>query len=163
MKNALFLLLLPLLLAQCTGTNSNTTGSNSNDSLAARIERVREAYRPDLGDIMLGIQLHHGKLWFAGINQNWKLAAFEANEIREQLHEAVAMEQDRPEIKTLPMIYPPLDSLLDAINSQNAAQFKSSFQVLTNTCNACHTVNHYEFNVITIPSAPPVTNQRFEK
>jgi hypothetical protein len=33
--------------------------------------------------------------------------------------------------------------------------------LLTNTCNICHQATKYEFNVITVPSAPNFDNQRF--
>jgi hypothetical protein len=35
------------------------------------------AYTPGFGDLMSSIQVHHSKLWFAGKNQNWALAAYE--------------------------------------------------------------------------------------
>jgi hypothetical protein len=43
-----------------------------------------EPYAPGLGDFMTAyIQPHHIKLWFACNAGNWKLAAYEANELSE--------------------------------------------------------------------------------
>lgn len=123
---------------------------------------VRQQYKPGLGEIMSDIQTHHAKLWFAGLNANWKLSEYEINEIREMLQTAKEIETDRTEVNNIPMIYGDLDSVSNAIKAQNVEQFKNSFQSLTNTCNSCHRTVNFEFNVITIPTAPPVTNQDFK-
>ena len=62
----------------------------------------------------------------------------------------------------IPMMYPAIDSIKDAISHKNLDQFKSGFQLLTASCNSCHSANNFEFNVITIPTAPPVSNQDFK-
>jgi len=36
--------------------------------------RMNSLYKPGMGELMSNIQLHHGKLWFAGENKNWPLA-----------------------------------------------------------------------------------------
>ena len=117
--------------------------------------------KPGLGELMLGIQTHHAKLWFAGKNENWKLANFEMDEIRELIETAQKIETDRKEISSLPMIFPALDSLAFSINNRNEKLFENDFLMLTNACNACHTKTNFEFNVITVPTSPPVKNQDF--
>jgi len=112
---------------------------------------------------MLSIQEHHAKLWFAGKNGNWELADFEMGEIQETMGYIQKYCADRPEVTSLPMIEPSLDSLKTAIVKKNTEEFKSSFTLLTNTCNNCHKVTKHSFNVIKIPDIPPVTNQIFEK
>lgn len=111
---------------------------------------------------MLGIQEHHAKLWFAGINQNWKLANFEVHEIGETLDDVKAYCTDRPEIKSIGMIDPAINSINAAIKRKDTEAFKKGFIDLTNNCNTCHRDNQHGFNVITIPSALPVTNQDFK-
>ncbi|WP_300601216.1 hypothetical protein [Niabella sp.] len=128
------------------------------DSLEARLANT---YKPGLGEFMSGIQVHHDKLWFAGMDQNWALANFEINEIRESLNDIRVYCTDRPEIKQLPMIDLPLESLQSAIQQQNVITFKTGFITLTNTCNTCHQATKHAFNVIKVPSAPPFSNQDF--
>jgi hypothetical protein len=111
---------------------------------------------------MLGIQLHHAKLWFAGQNQNWPLADFEVNEIKESLEDIQKYCTDRPEVKAIGMITPAIDSVNAAIQHKNDQSFKSSFIVLTNTCNNCHKATDHGFNVVTIPTGVPVVNQDFK-
>lgn len=149
------------LFACSQHSNTDNTAASAVDSLRRQVAELKEKYKPGLGEIMSGIQMHHAKLWFAGINNNWKLAVYETGEIKEMLEWAKEIETDRPEVKDIPMIYPALDSISAAVEQQNSKLFKSSFLLLTNTCNNCHTAHHFEFNTITIPATPPVTNQAF--
>jgi hypothetical protein len=156
------LLLLPFvfLLAAC---NSQT---NENQQLRARVDslqqKLSDTYKPGLGEFMLGIQLHHAKLWFAGINKNWKLADFEVHEIGETLDDIKKYCTDRPEVKSIGMIDPAINSINEAIKKKDLTLFKKGFVVLTENCNDCHKDNQHEFNVITIPTASPVVNQEFK-
>jgi len=111
---------------------------------------------------MMGIQVHHAKIWYAGKNQNWALANFEVGEIKETLEDVKQYCYDRPEVKSLPIIYPALDSLSSAIKAKSPQQFEKSFVQLTNSCNSCHQSTHHEFNVIKTPETPPFTNQEFK-
>ncbi|WP_419789069.1 hypothetical protein HDF18_23680 [Mucilaginibacter sp. X5P1] len=143
-----------------------TCGCNSNNAnLQAQVDslthQTQKGYKPGLGEFMLGIQVHHAKLWFAGKNQNWKLAAFELGEIQESVDDIKLYCTDRPEIKSLPMLYPALDSLNQAVKLKSLKQFQTAFVGLTKTCNSCHETTHHEFNVIKIPDTPPFSNQDF--
>jgi len=129
------------------------------DSLQQQIDK---SYKPGFGEFMSSIQVHHEKLWFAGINQNWKLADFEIGEIKESLEDIQTYCTDRPERKSLTMIDRPLDSISYAIQQKDEALFKKSFITLTNTCNNCHRTTEHEFNVIKIPDTPPFSNQEFK-
>jgi hypothetical protein len=146
-----------LLFAGC---NSNT--ENLQAQIDSLNQRSAQAYKPGLGEFMSAIQVHHAKLWFAGKNQNWKLADFEMGEIQESVNDIKKYCTDRPEVRSLPMLYPALDSLNNAIKLKSLERFKSAFTGLTNTCNSCHQTTHHEFNVIKIPDTPPFTNQDFK-
>ncbi len=151
------------LLFGCSHVSMKQEPSSSDpDSLAAQLAGLKELYRPGLGEIMGGIQTHHAKLWFAAVNDNWKLADYEIAEIKERIDEAAEIETNRPEVKTISMIYPAIDSVVNSIKQKDLTSFKNSFQLLTASCNNCHTINHFGFNVITIPTAPPVSNQDFK-
>lgn len=131
------------------------------DSLKAEIEFIKEHYKPGLGEIMNTIQLHHAKLWYAGIHEDWDLASFEIDELTEMFDKAQTIETDRPEIKDIPMIREPIASLRADVDAHNVEAFRSEFKLLTQTCNTCHQKNHFGFNKIIIPTSPPVTNQEF--
>jgi hypothetical protein len=111
---------------------------------------------------MSDIQMHHAKLWFAGTNNNWKLADFKAHEIEEALEDLQKFNTDRPETKVIGMINPAIESISDATNQQNQQLFKIHYVLLTNTCNNCRQATEHGFNVITIPATPPISNQSFK-
>jgi hypothetical protein len=149
------------LLLSCTSNQSRKEAT-----LQAQVDsmekRMHEAYAPGLGEFMNGIQLHHSKLWFAGINQNWELADFEMHEIMEIKEDIQRFCSERPEVKSMSMIEPSIDNVQSAISKKDIALFKSGFQVLTNACNECHKATSHAFNVVTIPTNPPVSNQDFK-
>lgn len=152
---------LVILLSAC---NSGTQPGEV-QRLQSRIDslerKLDQTYKPGFGEFMSSIQVHHAKLWFAGINGNWKLADFEMKEIREALDNIPIYNIDRPEIKELGMILPPMDSVDQSIKKQDIPTFKDSYTRLTATCNKCHQVTEHGFNVVTEPVNPPVYNQLF--
>jgi len=129
-----------------------------NDSLEKEIQNIK----PGLGDLMLEIQIHHNKLWFTGKEENWPLAQFEYDEIRETFTQAQKIETERAEVKLFKaMIYPQLDSLQLSITQRSTDRFTSAFINLTNACNNCHANTKFNFNKIIIPDHPPYSNQEF--
>jgi hypothetical protein len=141
-------------------------GNNANEKLQSRIDSlettIKNSYTPGLGEFMSQIQVHHAKLWFAGINSNWKLADFEIHEIGESLENIQKFNTDRPESKSVTMLQLPIDSIMNDIASKNTEAFKKHFALLTQTCNNCHQGTSHEFNVVTVPTSPPVFNQDFK-
>jgi hypothetical protein len=149
-----------LLLIACNNPDRNTSMLQMQiDSLQRRLDNT---YKPGLGEFMLGMQVHHEKLWFAGLAVNWGLADFEMKEIGESIDDIQTYCADRPEVTSIPMIKPALDSIDDAIKKKNITAFKSGFNLLTNTCNNCHHITKHEFNVIQIPTSPAFSNQAFQ-
>lgn len=124
--------------------------------------RHPEVYTPGMGEIMSNIQLHHAKLWFAGENENWPLAEYNESLIQSAFKRIQTFHGDKAEAKTAFMIYPSMDSISNAIRQKDIRSFERSFRFMTLTCNNCHTVTRHEFNVITIPTTPPVTDQDFK-
>jgi hypothetical protein len=141
-----------------TGNANQVLTQYKIDSLQKEVNNIR----PGLGELMLSIQIHHAKLWFAGKKRNWELANFETDEIKEQVEKAMLIETDRPEIKSLPVINAPLDSVSDAILKKDTVRFISAYHLLTNACNNCHKAVNFDFNEIKIPDTVPFSNQVFE-
>lgn len=158
---------LPIVLICSLMVVSCGQSGPDNSALQVQVDslqrRLSNSYIPGLGEFMSGIQVHHEKLWFAGNAQNWKLANFEIDEIRESLDDIQRFCTDRPEVVSIPMILPPMDSISKAVAGQDLPRFKAAFILLTNTCNNCHRATKHEFNVIQTPTTPPFSNQVFTK
>lgn len=125
-------------------------------------KKVKDSYKPGFGEFMSNIQVHHAKLWFAGINQNWELADFEIHEIEESLDDIFKYQSEREESKSLNIIMAPLDSVKNSISKKDQNLFKKSFDTLTRTCNTCHEAVKFKFNKVKIPDSPPFSNQEFK-
>jgi hypothetical protein len=154
------IILLTLAFFACNEHRDNTEVLlNRIDSLE---NKLADTYKPGFGEFMTGIQAHHSKLWFAGQNENWKLADFEVHEIIEAVEDIQQYQTERKESKMIGMITPALDSVTKAIDQKNSSIFKSSFTLLTNTCNNCHRETDFEFNIVKIPVNQPFSNQEFK-
>lgn len=140
--------------------------AQENSDLQKRIDSLKieisQSYKPGFGEFMSSIQNHHAKLWFAGKNQNWKLADFEVNEIEENLEGIKKYCSDRSETKSIGMIDQAMDSISKTIQQKNQNSFRDKYMDLTNTCNKCHQETEHEYNVIKIPEMPPFSNQDFK-
>ena len=162
-KSSVFVVLLfVFVISSCSDNKALKARIDQQQATIDSLKNEVGLLKPGLGEYMSQVQQHHAKLWFAGINDNWKLADFEIGEIKETIEAAKQVDIDRPELKSISMLYPPLDSVANAVANHDHDLFKKSFISLTNTCNSCHRLNKFEFNVITIPTQPPVPNQSFQ-
>ena len=125
--------------------------------------KLNNTYKPGFGELMVSIQSHHSKLWFAGQNQNWKLATFEIHELEETLENIITFKTEREESKFIKMIRPNVDSVTTAIKQKDLIQFASAYSKLTQTCNHCHRLNDHGYIHIKIPKISPYSNQNFKE
>ncbi len=154
------ILILMLVFFSCKQqTDSNKNLLKRIDSLKTKLSKT---YKPGFGELMGSVQYHHAKLWFAGQNQNWKLASFEIHELEETLEDITNYQTERAESKFIGMITPDIDSISNAIQQKNLTLFTNNYSKLTNTCNNCHRLNKHEYIIIKTPNNPPYSNQNFK-
>ncbi len=131
----------------------------------AAAQPAKEPYQPGLGEFMTATQLRHAKLWFAGKQNNWDLAAYEIDEIKEGLEDAARLFPTFDGIPVAEMIKtiidPRIEELEKAVRAKSSTKFTASFDELTSGCNSCHAGASKPFIRIQRPIAPPVTNQNF--
>ena len=132
------------------------------DRIKVLEEQVANSYKPGFGEMMSSVQSHHAKLWFAGINRNWKLAEFEVHELVEVLDNIKKHQKDRDESQLIDMMNPALDSVSLAIKNKEMESFKSNYSLLTTTCNNCHVDTKFEYNIVKIPEIQQFSNQSFK-
>jgi hypothetical protein len=134
-------------------------------ALVAAAQPAKEPYAPGLGEFMTATQLRHAKLWFAGKENNWDLAAYEIDEIVEGLEDA---EKQFPTLDGVPVadmikanIDPAVEELRRAVGARSSAKFAVAFDKLTGACNTCHTGANKPFIRIRRPTSLPLSNQNF--
>lgn len=122
---------------------------------------------PGLGEIMSGIQQHHAKLFFAGMEANWGMASYQLNEIKEGLESAYKLHPHFKDI-TIPltrMIPMMMDKSIDDVSAnirqKNKDAFLRSYDALTASCNSCHLATKYEYIVLQRPSGSEYSNMEF--
>src|SRR3984893_15233050 len=108
----------------------------------AAAQSAKEPYAPGLGEFMTATQLRHAKLWFAGKQNNWDLAAYEIDEIKEGMEESQKRFQTHDGIPVADMIKiifsPAIEELEKAFGAKSSAKFTVAFDKLTSACNTCH-------------------------
>lgn len=139
-------------------------GANDPVEPSPSIENMN--YVPGLGDMMGAIQLRHAKLWFAGKMQNWELASYELDEIKEALEDATKYHpnfKDKPIAKMIDSSTSlPIRQIEQAIQNKSSKRFVKGFDNLSNACSACHKSAGYGFISIQRPTHSPFSNQNFK-
>jgi hypothetical protein len=128
--------------------------------------RALEEQAPGLGEYMTTIQLHAGKLWFAAKGANWELAEYEVDEMKETMEAAKGLGGEKNGVKIASVLDSVLKTQVAAlektVKAKNPGQFQKSYDETLSACNGCHSDAGYKFIQIVRPTAPPVTNQRFQ-
>jgi len=123
-------------------------------------------FKPTLSDLMtMLIQPRHLKLWAAGQQRNWTLAAFELRELRAGFDKVAATIPKYTNIDLGPTFINIMDSQVRALNgaitSQNPMLFNTAFSDLTGACNSCHEALNHGFLVMKVPEVTGYPNQDF--
>jgi hypothetical protein len=133
--------------------------------LFAAAQPAKDSYAPGLGEFMTATQLRHAKLWFAGQENNWDLAAYEIDEITEGLEDAEKQFPTRDGIPVADMIKanidPAVEQLKKAVAAKSRTKFVVAFDNLTSACNTCHAGADKPFIRIQRPTSSPMSNQNF--
>jgi hypothetical protein len=134
-------------------------------ALFAAAQPGKEPYAPGLGEFMTATQLRHAKLWFAGKENNWDLAAYEIDEIMEGLEDAEKQFPTHDGVPVADMIKanidPAVEQLRKAVEAKSNARFAAAFDNLTGACNSCHAGANKPFIRIRRPTSLPLSNQDF--
>jgi hypothetical protein len=106
----------------------------------------------DLTPFMIRNAYHFATLYHAARAERWELAAYQAEELEENVTQA--MRTGSPYAQSLTdFLKEQVQPLRKAIASQNAEQFRAAFQATVDGCNDCHKATKHAF--ITIPQEPP--------
>jgi hypothetical protein len=125
-------------------------------------------YVPGVGDMMNSlVQPRHIKLWLAGHEKNWELAAYAYKEMQQALN-TVGTVQPKFRNLTVPemiesMTGEAMRDLQGAIDARDPKKFAEAFDSLTDGCNSCHAALNHGFIVIKVPEASAFPNQEFKR
>jgi hypothetical protein len=125
----------------------------------------RPPFVPGLGEFMLATQGRHAKLWLAGNAQNWDLADYQIDELKEGLEDAAKYV---PWLKGLPVgkmiestMEVPIAELEKVIKAKDRNRFAAAFDKVTEACNSCHQAASRPFITVQRPTSSTYSNQSF--
>jgi hypothetical protein len=115
---------------------------------------------------MSNMQRYMDKLYFAGTEQNWKLAEFYLHEIHEQV-EAIEEAHITEDGLNLSQLAPEhletqIQSCSHVAREHDAGAFLEHYHTLVNQCNACHLTTRHGFIQIRIPDHSMIRNQQYD-
>ena len=112
----------------------------------------QQAHEVDLAPFMIRNAYHFATLYHAARVARWELAAYQADELGENLTQAAqAAGPYAPFLKDYVKDY--VQPLRQAITARHTRQFRGAFQAAVGGCNDCHRATQHAF--ITIPQQPP--------
>ncbi len=121
----------------------------------------------ELAITMARMQNYTQKLYFAGQNENWKLAQFYTHELEEAMEDIIdhKVTDEGKDISSLvkKMAFPKIKKIENAITAQNEVDFVEGYQLLLRACNNCHVASNHEFIKIITPKNEAFINQDFKK
>jgi hypothetical protein len=131
-----------------------------------RADLPPQPFAPQLNALMnLLIQPRHAKLGLAGKAENWILAGYEFNELKQGFN---VVAREVPRYKGLPVadlfdaaMKQPFAVIDFAIKAGDTRQFNESYGKITTGCNACHSTAGNPFIVIKAPETSNFPNQEF--
>jgi hypothetical protein len=165
MKKYLILFVLCLVTAGCSIRSPENVESLKKE--IAVLQANLEDSKPGLGEIMGVIQQHHEKLYFSGKNENWDLASYELDEIKEGLDQATELHEHFKQVKTSlkdlrHITDQAVHGVANAILEKSESHFISAYKSLSVSCNECHQAADHPFIVIQTPTSPMYSNQNFK-
>lgn len=124
-----------------------------------------EQHHVEVGDEMNKIARRMAAVWFAGQAENRELALYELHEIGEvieKISDANPVENGVHLAGVLEAIEgTQLAALKTAIESGDRSEFELRYRDTVHACNECHRIVDHAFIRIDIPTAPPVSNRRW--
>lgn len=155
--------LLLLLRSQAQAPQPPRTSESTNEiaALRAEIDQLKGKV-PDQSHAMKDVGYHFANLWFAGQNKNWSLARFYLDETRSHLKWAVRIipvRKTRAGDVDLRGILEAVDNTMlsqiqIAIEKQDPATFRQSYQETIEGCYACHKASEKPYLRLHIPDQP---------
>lgn len=154
-------------LAQMNGAAAPAQGAAPGDGGTAPAQQAAayqsQGFNPGFDDLMtMLVQPRHTKLFYAGKEKNWELAAAEARDLRQSFGRIVATipnyQGSNVDEATGGFLVPGLDAVDAAVAAADPVAFAAAYKKLTDGCNACHTYMEHPFVVIKVPAAPQDTS-----
>jgi hypothetical protein len=148
-----------MIVGSCDRSPAGDTGD-------ARLQELETRLTPGLHSLMIDLGFRHALAWFAGDAENWPLADYMVHELEELTGDIEELHPVYREIQVAvllrEMTTPAVEALEASVEARDRAGFVAAFDQLTLACNHCHVASDRAAIVVQRPTAPPLTNLRFQ-
>ncbi len=142
------LLAISILGCDSQKTNQKKGGWLEHGSSEEKFKKVSKHLRGfDMAMVETGYR--YTELYWAGKDQNWGYAAYQAEKIETAIKNGIERRPKRA--KSAQMIFPVINEVKKSIAEKDLERFNSSFNNLTQTCNACHVAEKMSFVQVRFP------------
>jgi len=158
----------PVAASTKTSAGKPAQAAPDNASLQREIEQLKRQIKqlqPDITEAMLGLQIRHARLWFAGESGDWELAAFQVHGLQDGLDgvvdiypEHAALQPERLGDILPAMMGAPMKTLRASVDNKNKAEFERAFDGVSVACTGCHTVAGFTFLQVHRPKTSLLDN-----
>ena len=115
-----------------------------------KFETVAEQLR-GFDATMVEVGYRYQELYWAGQDENWDYASYQAEKIETSLKKGFERRPKRERSGTHFLNYV-LPEMKKTIESRDTASFNKGFVMLTSNCNSCHTMEKVPFFTIKVPT-----------
>ena len=137
---------------QTTGLTVPAQAAEEHHEHGHMAQHDHKAHEVDLAPFMMRNAYHFATLYHAAQAARWELAAYETDELEENLTQAArAAGPYAQSLKDYVKDY--VQPLQQAVTTQQSAPFRTAFQAAVGGCNDCHRATQHAF--IIIPQEPP--------
>lgn len=144
---------------------NNAIEQNDKSSISQNEGVASKESKYELAKAMAYMQRYSHKLYWAGINENWELSKFYAHELEEAIEEIEEAKVNDDGFAVSAMVAKmtshAFEEVENAIKKQEKIAFESSYQLLIQSCNACHAAGKHEYIIIETPQEGKAFNQKF--
>jgi hypothetical protein len=150
-------------LVQPNGPGAPPTLADAAARLEKRFESL-EKLTPGPGLFMTSAQMHFAKLYYAIQYENWDLAKYEIDQLRERLDQSAIALPEKNGVNVVALTDAMKTGVLakienDVVGKRDPGGFKDLYLDAIQSCNACHGQTGFGCIRIAVPSAPPVYTQ----
>lgn len=149
MTSKAFLLLITSFFLSCTKSDESNQNLKWLTGDANHKFKVIEKQFRGFDKTMMELGYRYNGLYWAGEDKNWELASYHIEKIKHSLDLGVERRPKRKE--NAQVLYPVLTELETFVKSKDQKGFREQFEVVRQTCNACHQAENVSFFNVLIP------------
>jgi hypothetical protein len=138
------------LFVSCSNKNNNPQGDWIKGTEEEKIKMIEKHFR-GFDNAMVEIGYRYHELYWAGQDENWEYAHYQADKIKIAIEGGLQRRPKRAKSAEhfLTNILPEMNK---SIEKKDTGSFKKSFYTLTASCNSCHAMEKVPFFKVEAPA-----------